>query len=302
MKSPEEMPRLLEESSEIGGELKLGLERLSSNLPSPEQLASLAARLDMAPTGGDVQPNGGASNGHAPVSKTLLKIAAGAGISGAVLWGLLRGGAPVPADPSSASVPPSPTASSHQERPAPVAPGPQVSNEHSPAAPGTPRGAAAPAAPGESAPPDLRAPSPESPTLSAPNNPATIEKPRPRAPAEASTEREVPKVPSRPGTATPTEVSPAPARAPAASAPSETALLRDARLALSSDPARALALTEQHRRDYPSGGFAQEREVIAITALARLGRASEARSRADRFRNAYPTSPYIERVNRAVPP
>jgi outer membrane protein assembly factor BamD (BamD/ComL family) len=78
--------------------------------------------------------------------------------------------------------------------------------------------------------------------------------------------------------------------------------LRDARLALNSDPARALALTEQHRREYPNGGFSQEREVIAITALARLGRTSEARSRADRFRSAHPTSPYIERVNRAVPP
>jgi outer membrane protein assembly factor BamD (BamD/ComL family) len=46
----------------------------------------------------------------------------------------------------------------------------------------------------------------------------------------------------------------------------------------------------------------QEREVIAITALARLGRLSEAQRRAERFRAAYPSSPYVDRVDRVVPP
>jgi hypothetical protein len=83
-------------------------------------------------------------------------------------------------------------------------------------------------------------------------------------------------------------------------AQSETALLNDARGVLGRDPAAALRLTERHRREYPSGVFVQEREVIAITALMRLGRTNEARSHAEAFEHAYPRSAYNRQIDRLL--
>lgn len=71
--------------------------------------------------------------------------------------------------------------------------------------------------------------------------------------------------------------------APVASGPSEVALLDQARSSLASNPTRALALTEEHRRRFPKGALSQEREVIAIEALKKLGRGSEAKKRGDAF-------------------
>jgi hypothetical protein len=294
VRSPDETRRLLDDP-EIEGELKLGLERISSNLPSAEQLASLAARVG-------VTPDGAPASGQAPASKTLLKIAAGAGISGAVLWALLRGSTPGALPSVSPAV--APLTSSHAEGSAPIAPAARTSNGRAPAVSGG-REERAPAA-GASDDASLETPEPparrtETPEVSAPSGRSSAESPRASERPAPPSERAGQKAPTR-TPAPSTESSPAPARAPVAAPPSETALLRDARLALSGDPARALALTEQHRREYPSGGFSQEREVIAITALGRLGRTSEARGRAERFRSAYPTSPYIERIDRAVPP
>jgi hypothetical protein len=68
-----------------------------------------------------------------------------------------------------------------------------------------------------------------------------------------------------------------------ASAPSEVALLDQARASLVSNPSSALALTEEHRRRFPKGALSQEREVIAIEALKKLGRGSEAKKRGDTF-------------------
>jgi hypothetical protein len=59
--------------------------------------------------------------------------------------------------------------------------------------------------------------------------------------------------------------------------------LDQARQSLSTNPARALALTEEHRRRFPRGALAQEREVIAIDALGRLGRGGEADRRSKAF-------------------
>jgi hypothetical protein len=70
----------------------------------------------------------------------------------------------------------------------------------------------------------------------------------------------------------------------------EDQLLERARRALASDPNRALALTREHARSYPSGVLAQEREVIAIEALKRLGRGGEAEARRGTFEERYPQS------------
>lgn len=72
--------------------------------------------------------------------------------------------------------------------------------------------------------------------------------------------------------------------------PSEAQLLERARRALTSDPARALALTRQHAARFPHGVLQQEREVIAIEALRRLGQSGAASQRANSFEQSYPDS------------
>jgi hypothetical protein len=80
----------------------------------------------------------------------------------------------------------------------------------------------------------------------------------------------------------------------------EIALLGRAHQALASNPARALALTVQHRRDYPSGVLGQESDLIAIEALEALGRKAEARASADSFRARYPSSAHLRRLDRLL--
>ncbi len=84
---------------------------------------------------------------------------------------------------------------------------------------------------------------------------------------------------------------------PAASdAPTEIELLRDARLALKSSPTKALELAESHARAFPGGRLAQERELIAISSLVALGRRTAALSRASRFEQSFPLSPYRKQI------
>jgi hypothetical protein len=90
------------------------------------------------------------------------------------------------------------------------------------------------------------------------------------------------------------------AAAPTHPAHSELDLLTRARRVVSSAPGRALELASEHARDYPTGAFMQEREVLAIDALQRLGRRAEAVGRAQRFRAAYPTSTYLPRIQAIV--
>lgn len=90
-----------------------------------------------------------------------------------------------------------------------------------------------------------------------------------------------------------------PARPVPAAAAEETEidLLRDARASLATAPSRALAIAERHATRFPSGVLAEEREVIAIEALVRLGRRAEARARADRFFVLHPSSAYRPRID-----
>ncbi len=80
----------------------------------------------------------------------------------------------------------------------------------------------------------------------------------------------------------------------------EYSLLREARRVVSTNPARAVALTSEHARRFPGGMLTQEREAIAVEALASLGHAGQAQARARRFLSAYPGSPYTTRVEAAV--
>lgn len=118
------------------------------------------------------------------------------------------------------------------------------------------------------------------------------------ASAAASGTTKVPTASSRP--AVPTVASES---MPAASSLAEEhRLLRAARLALPAAPDRALALTREHERRFPRGVLAQEREVIAIQALAAIGEGEAARKKADGFEQAYPDSPHRRRVGEVVDP
>jgi len=82
----------------------------------------------------------------------------------------------------------------------------------------------------------------------------------------------------------------------AARSDDELRLLSRAQQALGAEPALAFSLAERHRRLFPDGALAQEREVIAIEALRGLKKTNEADARAQQFRARYPHSAHLPRV------
>ena len=76
----------------------------------------------------------------------------------------------------------------------------------------------------------------------------------------------------------------------------EPQLIERARKALASEPRRALSLTQEHQRRFPSGALVIERDVIALEALARSGQGVEAMRRARAFEAKYPQSIHLPRV------
>ncbi len=94
----------------------------------------------------------------------------------------------------------------------------------------------------------------------------------------------------------------APSAVPRASAPVaedeglELDLVSRAQKAVKSTPAEALRLCEEHARRFPRGSLSQEREALAIEALFVLGRRDEAKSRAARFKQAYPASGHLRKL------
>jgi hypothetical protein len=80
----------------------------------------------------------------------------------------------------------------------------------------------------------------------------------------------------------------------------EVSLLAAARKELAAgNPRGALALLRRHERRWPRGELVQEREVMAIQALAASGAAGEVRARADRFLQRFPGSTLSEAVRQA---
>lgn len=65
-------------------------------------------------------------------------------------------------------------------------------------------------------------------------------------------------------------------------------------------PDRAIEIFEEHRRRYPSGTLADEREVERIITLSILGRHNEARLAAKAFVAAKPDSPLAARLREAL--
>lgn len=73
-------------------------------------------------------------------------------------------------------------------------------------------------------------------------------------------------------------------------------LLIRARRALDEDPRGALELVELHTTRFPRSNLAQERALIAIEALQRVGDTPAADERKRRFLRDYPDSPYRSRL------
>ena len=80
----------------------------------------------------------------------------------------------------------------------------------------------------------------------------------------------------------------------------EAALIQAAREKLAAEPARALALLEQHRREAPDGQLSPEREFLSVAALCRLGRIEEASQRAAELDRRRPVSAYATRARSLV--
>lgn len=81
---------------------------------------------------------------------------------------------------------------------------------------------------------------------------------------------------------------------------SETSLLDSARSLLSRDPQRALQLTREHALRFPKGNLIQEREVIAIEALRRLGKHDAARKRGAEFGQSFPDSAHQPKIDQTL--
>lgn len=77
--------------------------------------------------------------------------------------------------------------------------------------------------------------------------------------------------------------------------PVEAQLLTQAHAALRDEPARALRLSNEHRARFPHGALAQERELLAIRALERMGRTQQAAARRARALRELPRSIALER-------
>lgn len=81
----------------------------------------------------------------------------------------------------------------------------------------------------------------------------------------------------------------------------ERALLERARAALArGDAAGALDAVDRHAARFPRGRLAEEREVLAVQALASAARVDEARARAARFHRDHPKSAFAPAVDALV--
>ena len=76
----------------------------------------------------------------------------------------------------------------------------------------------------------------------------------------------------------------------------EVALLERAQRSLDVEPREAVAITAEHRKAFPRGALVQEREMLAIDALLRLGDRAAAERRARAFERAFPSSSHRARL------
>jgi outer membrane protein assembly factor BamD (BamD/ComL family) len=78
-------------------------------------------------------------------------------------------------------------------------------------------------------------------------------------------------------------------------------MLRSARDHLADgDGLAALDVLDRHAREFADGELVEEREALAVKALASRGDSDAARARARRFRRQFPQSIYLPVVQRAL--
>jgi hypothetical protein len=148
---------------------------------------------------------------------------------------------------------------------------------------------------------------PSSPTLPSASPRASVTAPAPvAAPAIAPSETAAAEpAPSAAPLATPVlrpnkPSAPAPSAAPAPTASEEALLVAAAEAQLrAGHPAAALALYEQHLREYPRGALRQESQNGRIIALCGVGRTAEARADIERFAVKHAGSASLLRMQRA---
>lgn len=80
----------------------------------------------------------------------------------------------------------------------------------------------------------------------------------------------------------------------------ETELIAAARSELGAAPRAALASLDEHRREFPGGQLAPEREFLVVDALRRLNRIGEARERALDLSRRFPSSSYGVRATQLL--
>lgn len=80
----------------------------------------------------------------------------------------------------------------------------------------------------------------------------------------------------------------------------ETQLIRQAHQAIvSGNVKQALALLDEHARQFPAGILTEERVATQIIAHCRLGQFADAQARLTRFASTWPQSPHLARVRSA---
>lgn len=95
--------------------------------------------------------------------------------------------------------------------------------------------------------------------------------------------------------------SPSPAPTRGTTSRAELELLDRAFAALNSgDPERALQLLASHERTFPGGELGQEREVLRVEALVRLGRFEPARQASERLLREFPGTGYRHKLSRLL--
>lgn len=80
----------------------------------------------------------------------------------------------------------------------------------------------------------------------------------------------------------------------------EVPLIDAGRSDLAAAPSRALASLEAHRREFPRGQLAAEREFLAVQALLQMNRMADAKKRAEELATHYPASSYAARAERLI--
>ena len=80
----------------------------------------------------------------------------------------------------------------------------------------------------------------------------------------------------------------------------ETELITTARSEMAAAPRAALTRLDVHRREFPDGQLAPEREFLAVDALRRLNRIGEARERALDLTRRFPSSSYDVRATQLL--